>query len=85
MAQTVRRWKSVSSTDRIPLLRMVSTLEPQAGPRHKVIEAAVVGSEHRVLVSRVFGDRLPRIPVLDNLAVAQPEEVEAGEAAIIWP
>jgi len=30
-------------------------------------------------------DRLPGIPVLDNLAVAQPEEVEASEAAIIWP
>ena len=26
----------------------------------------------------MFGNRLPHIPVLDNLAVAQPEEVKVG-------
>src|SRR5882762_1482614 len=38
-------------------------------------------SKHSVVVRRLLGDRLHDVPMLDDLAVLQPEDVDDGHAA----
>src|SRR5262245_15552155 len=46
----------------------------------------VLTSEHRVRVSRRFGDALKHVPVFDDLAVViKTENIDAGPITVSWP
>ena len=51
-------------------------------PSAQAREAAVESVEHPVVVRRLLRDRLHDVPVLDDLAVLQPEDVDDGHAAL---
>src|SRR5215213_2753173 len=52
-------------------------------PLHRLPE--VLGpSEHGMVVRRALRDRLQYVPVLDDLAVLQAEEISRGGAQVFW-
>jgi hypothetical protein len=80
VAHSVDSFPARTAEEFLEFISALSALDP-AGPHPNAIEQ-FLESKHRVTVGGFLRNRLANVPVLDDLAILQPKDVDTGHPAL---